>query len=85
MIAKLAALATGESEQCQQGKRHQAAFRPQARDIERMGAARKHQFANAAATCAGPNNAPIATTVRHRCGTTKIASRCADMPDGTKA
>ena len=39
-----------------------------------------------AATCAGPNSAPIATTVAASMpARPKIASRCADRPDGTKA
>ena len=43
-----------ESEQCQQGERHQQHSDRKARDIERMGAARKHQFANAGRHLRGP-------------------------------
>ncbi len=39
-----------------------------------------------APTCAGPNSAPIHTTVPASMPErVKIASRCADSPEGTKA
>jgi MFS family permease len=46
----------------------------------------KENSINRAPTCAGPNSAPIHTTVPASMpAREKIASRCADRPDGTKA
>jgi len=86
MTAKLAALATVSPKIA--SKANATSSIPTAKRATLSGWVRRANTNSQmrAATCAGPNNAPIATTVAASMpARPKMASRCADIPDGTKA
>ena len=85
--AKAAATGTEMPSSANMTKAQSSTAQREARHPQRMQVAAEGEFDQPRApTCAGPNSAPIHTTVPASIPErAKIASRCADRPDGTKA